>query len=94
MDCKELLSPPLETAEATAALRFTEEPDEIVSVQCWRDSHWSDTSAAGEDVAYSGTAIDLRSGGYVYEIVARWDSDSGYGGTARYSFYITAEQDS
>ena len=94
LDCEELLSPPLETAEATAALRFTEEPDEIVSVQCWRDSHWSDTSAAGEDVAYSGTAIDLRSGGYVYEIVARWDSDSGYGGTARYSFYITAEQDS
>ena len=34
LDCRELLSPPLETPEATAALRFTENPDRIVSVQC------------------------------------------------------------
>ena len=94
LDCRELLSPPLETAETTAVLRFTEEPDEIVSVQCWRDSHWSDTSAAGEDIVCRGAAIDLKPGGYVYEIVARWDPDSGYGGTARYSFYITAKQGS
>lgn len=94
LDCRDLLSPPLETAETTATLRFTEEPDEIVSVQCWRDSHWSDTSAAGEDIVCRGAAIDLKPGRYVYEIVARWDPDSGYGGTARYAFYITAKQGS
>ena len=91
LDCRELLSPSLETSEATATLRFAEDPDQIVSVQCWSDSHWSNPSAVGEDVTRHENTIELRSGGYIYEVVARWDTDSGYGGTAHYSFYITAE---
>ena len=91
LDCRELLSPPLETWETTATLRFVEEPDQIVQVQCWSDSHWFDTSAAGEEVVFSGNTIDLKSGGYIYEVTARWDTDSGYGGTAHYSFYVEAK---
>ena len=90
LDCKELLSPPLETPEATAMLRFTENPDRIVSVQCWSDDHWSNLSADGEDVILNENTIELKSGGYIYEVVAQWDTDSGYGGTAHYSFYIAA----
>lgn len=90
LDCKEALSPPLETSETTATLRFTENPDKIVRVQCWDDSHWSNTSAEGEDVFLNGNEIELKSGGYIYEVVAQWDTDSGYGGTAHYSFYVTA----
>ena len=89
LDCEDLLSPPLETSEATAVLKFAEEPDKIVGVQCWSDSHWSHPSADGEAVAHNGNTIELRSGGYIYEIVAQWDTDSGYGGTAHYSFYVS-----
>lgn len=91
LDCRELLSPPLETPEATAVLRFTENPDTIVSVQCWSDSHWSNPSAGGEDVICDENTIELKSGGCIYEVVAQWDADSGYGGTAHYSFYATAK---
>lgn len=91
LDCKELLSPPLETPEATATLRFTENPDRIVSVQCWSDAHWSNPSAGGEDVLCNENTIEAKSGGYIYEVVAQWDTDSGYGGTAHYSFYIAAK---
>lgn len=91
LDCRELLSPPLETPVATAVLRFTENPDKIVSVQCWSDTHWSTPSADGEDVICNAYTIELKSGGYIYEVVAQWDIESGYGGTAHYSFYVTAK---
>ena len=91
LDCRDLLSPPLETAEATAALRFTQNPDKIVSIQCWNDSYWSMPSADGENMIFNGNTIELKSGGYIYEVVARWDDDNGYGGTDHYSFYITVE---
>lgn len=90
LDCKDLLSPPLETTQATATLKFAEEPDEILSVRCWSDAHWSDPSVDGEDVAWSGNTVQLKSGGYIYEVTARWDTDSGYGGTSNYSFYMIA----
>lgn len=91
LDCRDQLSPPLETAETAATLRFTEEPDRIVSVQCWSDSHWSDPSADGGEVELCGDAIELKPGGYIYEVTAQWDAGGGYGGTAHYSFYVTAE---
>ena len=91
LDCRELLSPPLETPEATATLRFTENPDKIVSVQCWSDSHWFNPSEGGENVILNENTIELKSGGYIYEVVAQWDIDSGYGGIAHYSFYVTAK---
>ena len=87
LDCKDRL-PLLETAETTATLRFPEEPDSIVSVQCWSDEHWSDLTANSEAVTVDGSTMELKSGGYIYEIVAQWDTKSGYGGTAHYSVYI------
>ena len=91
LDCGDLLSPPLETAEATATLRFTHDPDKIVGIQCWSDSYWDIPSSGGEDVIFNENTIELKSGGYIYEVVAQWDDDNGYGGTAHYSFYITVE---
>ena len=88
LDCKELLLP-FEAEEATAMLRFTEEPDEILSIRCWSDEHWSDLAADSEKVSVNGDEIELKPGGYIYEVIARWDSEkSGYGGTAYYSFYV------
>ncbi len=88
LDCKELLSPPYETQEAAAALRFAEEPDTIFSVKCWSDEYWGDPAANSEDVVINGTAITLKPGGYVYEVTAGWNTGNGYGGTASYCFYL------
>lgn len=87
LDCKDLLSL-LETAETTATLSFLEEPDSIVNVQCWSDEHWSDHTANSEAVTVNGKTMELKSGGYIYEIIAQWDTKNGYGGTAHYSVYI------
>lgn len=89
LDCGDLLSPPLETGKAAATLGFTEAPDRIVQVRCWSDAYWSDPSAEGEAAVFEGNTVQLKPGGYVYEVVAQWDTDGGYGGTARYSFYVT-----
>ena len=77
-----------ETTETTATLNFTEEPDTILTVQCWSDAHWSDPYADSEVVDINGNTIELKSGGYIYEIIAQWDTERGYGGTAHYAFYI------
>lgn len=88
LHCKDLLSP-LETTTDRAILRFKEEPDEILSVCCWSDKDWSNTSAQSEQVAVNGNELTLKAGGYIYEVQAKWNTEkSGFGGTANYSFYI------
>ena len=96
LDCEDLLTSQwtdYETTENTAALYFNVEPDEILYVRCWNDEHWSDPGADSEDVVVNGNEIELKPGGYIYEVKARWDTESGYGGgNAYYSFYVkTAE---
>ena len=96
LNCEELLTSQwidYETTENTATLYFNEEPDEILYVRCWSDEHWSDPTADSEEVVLDGNNIELKSGGYIYEVKARWDTESGYGGgNACYSFYVkTAE---
>lgn len=91
LDCRELLQP-LETEEAHAALRFQAEPDSITDVRCWSDAHWSDPGAEAEPCALDGNTLQLKPGGYIYEVTARWDGSQGSGGTARYSFYIRSGQ--
>ena len=88
LDCEGLMDE-FETAEATAMLRFKEDPDHILSVCCWSDAYWAETETEGEDVAVNGNEIELKPGGYIYEVTAEWDTGkSGYGGTAHYSFYM------
>lgn len=85
---KDSLSPPVETAETTATLRFTEEPDTILSVQCWSDELLDEDTTSSEEVAVDGNVIELKAGGYIYEIAAEWNTEEGYGGTARYIVYL------
>ena len=88
LHCEELLSPPYETPEATAVLRFAEEPDAVVSVKCWSDEYWGEPAACSEEAAFDGGALALKAGAYIYEIKAVWNAENGYGGTASYFFYI------
>lgn len=94
LECKDLLHL-LETAETTATLRFREEPNAILNVRCWSDEHWSEPTDDSEAVAVTGNEIELKPGGYIYEVMAKWDTESDCGGTAYYSFYMkTAENSS
>lgn len=92
LDCRELLSP-LDTPSGTAALRFTVEPDEIVSAVRWSDADWGRSDAAGFDVPVSGGGIALEPGGWVYQVEARWDDAGGGYGTAFYCFYIVCHSE-
>lgn len=92
LHCEELLSPPYETPEATAVLRFAEEPDAVVSVKCWSDEYWGEPAACSEEAAFDRGALTLKAGGYIYEITAVWNAENGYGGTASYFFYIKMEE--
>lgn len=88
LDCEELLFK-FETREATATLNFTENPDSILNIQCWNEEHWNNPNANSEKVAINKYEIELKQGGYIYEVVAEWNTEkSGYGGIAHYYFYI------
>ncbi len=91
LDCEDLLLAQ-ETTEMTAELVFKESPDSIISVRRWSDEHWADTAASSEDVTVNGDIIELKPGGYIYEVIAKWETDNGYGGTAHYSFYLVATE--
>lgn len=88
LDCEALLTK-LETTRTTAVLRFAEDPDKILSIQCWSEERWGDTGASSEDVAIDGYEIELKPGGYIYEVKAEWQGNNG-SGSAYYSFYVEA----
>ncbi len=88
LECRDLLLP-FETAEPTASFEFALEPDAILSVRCWNDTHWSDPAAKSGEVCYTGDGLTLKPGGYIYEVTANWSTENNYGGgTASYYFYI------
>lgn len=95
--CRAQLQPALEMEhDHTLKLLFPEGalPDEIVRVRCWSDASWGSSTAQSETVrvlgsaAEGGYAIEVKPGGYIYEVTARWDDADGYGGTASYAFYV------
>lgn len=90
LDCKDRLLK-FDTTETTVTLDFKEKPDAILSVQCWSEDHWGNPDADSEGVVMDGYEMELKPGGYIYEIIAEWSTEeSGYGGRAHYSFYVEA----
>lgn len=88
LDCENWI-PKFETSETTAALEFAENPDSILNIQCWNEKQWNNHDADSETIAIDGYEIELKPGGYIYEVVAEWDTEkNGYGGIAHYYFYI------
>lgn len=75
------------SAEAPeTALEWDLAPDSV-TVHCWSDTLWGDTSAPAEDLTVEDLTFALLSGGHIYEIVAQWTSADTWGGTASYSFH-------
>lgn len=88
LDCENWLFK-FETSEATATLNFAVKPSSILNIQCWNDNHWNNHDASSENITFDRYEIELKPGGYIYEVVAEWDTEkSGYGGIAHYYFYI------
>ena len=74
-----------------AVLEFEVEPDEV-QVCCWSDAHWGNTAAESETAPLHGNSVMLKDSGYIYEVIAAWNSGDHYHGTAHYSFYVTLAQ--
>lgn len=71
-------------------LGFSLRPDEV-TVRCWEEQYWGDASNddKAEIIPVSGEDfwIELKDGGCIYEVTARWSSHADYRGTVRYVFY-------
>lgn len=88
LDCRDMLNP-IQAPGATVTLRFAEEPFAVKSIRCWSDAHWNDSSAADEELTAKGYELELKPGGWIYEVLAEWN-EAEYGGTASYVFYAIA----
>lgn len=95
----DLIPIPFSYVDPTKAyLQWNIVPDTVL-VRCWNEKCWGQTTAESEEIAVSSLMIDsdiqtapsisfeLKDGNYIYEVVAKWNSDEKYGGTAYYSFY-------
>ncbi len=88
LDCENLLLK-FETTKTTATLNFTENPSSILNIQCWNEKYWNNHNANSENIVIDNYEIELKPGGYIYEVIAEWDTKrSGYGGIVHYYFYI------
>ena len=89
LDARDFLAG-LDTTASTAELRFNVEPQEIVAIRCWSDDCWGNPNTASQEADLRGDTLELQPGGWIYEVEARWDLESGCVGTALYSFYVVA----
>lgn len=79
---------PMITSDDTVELNFAVQPQEI-SVRCWRDAYWGHTDAKEEAVTLTGNTIELKDGGYIFEVAAKWTGENlAAEGTVRYGFYV------
>lgn len=79
----------------TAYLCWEYVPDSV-SVKCWNESCWNKfdsefteitvtvPDSTSEDKYFS---FNINDGNYIYEVIATWEDNQKYGGTAYYSFY-------
>lgn len=85
--------PPSSQNPVEAVLQFGTIPDEV-RVRCWSAAYWDIITAESEDLSVTDNTIELKDGGYIYEIIANWNNSLWYGGTASYSFYAAPAGDS
>ena len=79
---------PMTTSDDTVELYFDVQPQEI-SVRCWSDAYWGKVDAEEENAALNRNKLELKDGGYIYEIVAKWTGENlAAEGTVHYGFYV------
>ena len=79
---------PMTTSDGTVELCFDVQPQEV-SVRCWSDAYWGKVKANEENATLSGNKLELKDGGYIYEVVAKWTGENlAAEGTVHYGFYV------
>ena len=92
LEWKEFLTP-LITTQGTMELGFAAEPQKY-TIRRWSDENWGKTDVAEEIVNVDNHTIELKQGGYIYEIVAEWtDEKLGEKNTVYYGFYVVFDMD-
>ena len=85
---------PMPTADSTVELYFDVEPQEI-TIRCWSDAHWGQVDANEEKVSIQGNKMELKAGGYIYEVIATWTGENlAAEGTVHYGFYVIMDDHS
>ena len=76
------------TTEDSVEIRFAVSPQDY-KVYRWSESYWGDVNAVSEYVETNGNVIDLKDGGYIYEVIAKWTGENlAAEGTVHYGFYV------
>ena len=82
---------PMTTSDDTVELFFDVQPQEV-SIRCWSDANWGKVNAKEENANLSGNKLELKDGGYIYEVVAKWTGENlAAEGTVHYGFYIVKD---
>ena len=82
---------PMTTADSTVELCFDVQPEKF-TVRCWSDACWGMMDTLEADARCNGNTLELREGGYIYEVIAEWTGeDLSSGGTVSYAFYAVRE---
>ncbi len=79
-----------QTSEIT--LKFNRVPDTI-SVICWSDKEWDNVNAEYEDIACKDNVLQLKQGGYIYQVTGNWNDKSDKRGYGYYSYLFYANID-
>lgn len=90
--CQDTLEP-INVSGDYVKLAFEDDPDSI-EIRCWPDTAWNSNTAESEEVNCYGAAFDLKQGGYIYEITAKWDeNETSHHGSVNYYAYIVAGEE-
>ena len=93
LEWKEFLAP-LTTDYETVTLHFDVPPQEL-TIRCWSDDHWGQMNAKSKTVSLDGWDLELKKGGYIYEVIATWTGENlAAEGTAYYGFYVIHDNQS
>ena len=85
---------PMTTSDDTVELYFDVQPQEF-KVRCWSDAYWGQVDVKEESVTINGNMMELKKGGYIYEVVATWTGvNLAAEGTAHYGFYVIRDDHS
>ena len=85
---------PMYTSDDTVELYFEVEPQEV-TIRCWSDAYWGQVDAKEERVTIQGNKLELKPGGYIFEVVAKWTGENlAAEGTAYYGFYVIKDDHS
>lgn len=85
---------PLSTSDPEVEFYFDVEPQEF-TIRCWSDTYWGQTDAKEEKMTVNGNKLELKQGGYIYEVVAKWTGENlAAEGTAYYAFYVIQDDHS